>query len=66
MEVVDFFPSLELITGCMYAAKTSTLLQRLTVYKEMKLSVVLISSSLDTRNSTHNPIIGSMENPGEI
>jgi thymidine kinase len=63
MELVESFTSLDIILGCMFSNKTTELLRRLTIYKEMKLEVILVNSCTDTRTdmnfSTHNPIIGS-------
>lgn len=67
-KMVEYFPSLDIIIGCMYAAKSTELLRRLTIFKAMGLKVALVNSSLDNRGeneemgslSTHNPTIGSI------
>ena len=55
------FATLEIITGCMFASKTTELIRRLVNFKTLNLNVIMVNSTLDTRSnnnfSTHNPTI---------
>ena len=56
---------LELIVGPMFAGKTTELMRRLNLYNEMRMRVLYINSSLDTRDdlfSTHNATLKKNNN----
>lgn len=59
---------LDCIYGCMKSGKSSELLRRLTIEKELKLKVLYINSKKDTRCveesafSTHNPLFTNILN----
>jgi len=63
MQVKEPFNTLDLILGCMFSNKTTELLRRLEIYKEMGLKVILVNSRIDTRSetdfSTHNQLIAN-------
>ena len=58
--------SIDLIIGPMYAGKTTELIRRLTIYKEMGLRCCYINSDKDTRSSdvfsTHNKVLNDTKN----
>lgn len=67
MQISEPLEGIDIITGCMFSSKTTELLNRLNVYKEMTLKVLYVNSTIDTRSenslpavfSTHNPVITS-------
>ena len=58
--------SIDLIIGPMYAGKTTELLRRLSIYKELGLRCCYVNSDKDTRSSdafsTHNNILRTAKN----
>ena len=57
----DSIASIDMIIGPMYAGKTTELLRRLSIYKEMGLRCCYINSDKDNRSSgsfsTHNKVL---------
>lgn len=62
-KITNDFASIDMIIGPMYGGKTTELLRRLTVYKEMGLRCCYINSCRDSRTtsafSTHNKLIAT-------
>lgn len=57
---------LDIIIGPMYSGKTNYILKELTVFAVMGVKVLYINHSIDNRSdkdfSTHNPLIGNIDN----
>ena len=59
-QTLNMFGRLDIITGPMYSGKTTELLRRLVIEKEMSNRVLYVNNKLDNRSSSffssHNPI----------
>ena len=61
---MNLIPSLDLIIAPMYSGKTTEIIRRLVIFKEMEMKVLYINSIKDDRSketfSTHNPTLKSI------